>query len=137
VEGKAAGVIEAKKEGSTLTGVAVQAEKYSHGMPAALPAWIRPLPFLYQSTGVETRFTNRFDPQPRSRRVFHFHKPETFAEWLNAPPQANGTPSAIRSRLHMMPPLVEDPAVIAAEIVEDLQAALEEFAAIEADLSRT
>ena len=27
-----------------------------------------PLPFLYESTGVETRFTNRLDPEPRSRR---------------------------------------------------------------------
>jgi type I restriction enzyme, R subunit len=107
VDGKAAGVIEAKKAGLTLTGVEVQAEKYSEGMPTALPAWIRPLPFLYQSTGVETRFTNRLDPTPRSRRVFHFHKPETFVEWLNAPPQANGLPSTLRSRLHQMPPLVE------------------------------
>jgi type I restriction enzyme, R subunit len=108
VDGKAAGVIEAKKEGATLTGVEVQAEKYSHGMPSALPAWIRPLPFLYQSTGVETRFTNRLDPQPRSRRVFHFHKPETFAEWLTAPQQSDGTPFTLRSRLHQMPPLVEE-----------------------------
>jgi hypothetical protein len=55
---QAIGVIEAKKEGCTLTGVEVQAEKYSVGMPADLPAPVRPLPFLYQSTGVETRFTN-------------------------------------------------------------------------------
>jgi hypothetical protein len=30
----------------------------------------RPLPFLYQSTWVETRFTNLLDPDPRSRAVF-------------------------------------------------------------------
>jgi len=58
VDRKAIGVIEAKKEGETLTGVEVQSEKYSTGLPERLPAWHRPLPFLYQSTGVETRFTN-------------------------------------------------------------------------------
>lgn len=57
VDGKAVGVIEAKKEGFPLVGVEVQAVKYSEGLPSALPAYIRPLPFLYQSTGIETRFT--------------------------------------------------------------------------------
>ncbi len=33
VDGKAAGVIEAKKEGATLSGVEIQAEKYSQGLP--------------------------------------------------------------------------------------------------------
>jgi type I restriction enzyme R subunit len=82
VDGKAAGIIEAKKEGVTLIGVEVQAEKYSKGLPTDLPAYIRPLPFLYQSTGVETRFTNGLDPQPRSRQTFAFHKPDTLAEWI-------------------------------------------------------
>jgi type I restriction enzyme, R subunit len=77
VDGKAADIIEAKKEGVTLIGVEVQAEKYSKGLPTDLPAHIQPLPFLYQSTGVETRFTNGLDPQPRSRPVFSFHRPDT------------------------------------------------------------
>ena len=83
VEGKAAGVIEAKKEGTTLTGVEGQSAKYSEGLPAQLPAFLRPLPFLYESTGVETQFTNGLDPQPRSRGVFSFHTPATLAEWLD------------------------------------------------------
>ncbi|MDF0644290.1 MAG: type I restriction-modification enzyme R subunit C-terminal domain-containing protein [Nitrospira sp.] len=83
VDGKAAGVIEAKKTGVTLTGVEVQAAKYSEGLPVILPAYIRPLPFLYQSTGIETRFTNGLDPEPRSRRTFAFHRPETLAEWID------------------------------------------------------
>ena len=53
IDGKAVGVIEAKKEGFPLVGVEVQAVKYSEGLPSALPAYIRPLPFLYKSTGVE------------------------------------------------------------------------------------
>ena len=47
----------------TLTGVEGQAEKYASGVPEHLPAKVRPLPFLYQSTGVETRFTNRLGHQ--------------------------------------------------------------------------
>ena len=72
IDGKAAGIIEAKKEGFPLTGVEIQAVKYSKGLTQALPAHREPLPFLYQSTGIETRFTNGLDPEPRSRSVFSF-----------------------------------------------------------------
>ena len=83
VDGKAAGVIEAKKEGVTLTGVETQSDKYTKGLPAGLPRWSNPLPFAYQTTGIETRFTNGLDPTPRSRPVFAFHQPKLLAEWLN------------------------------------------------------
>ena len=82
VNQQAAGVVEAKPEGSTLTGVEVQSDKYSTGLPDNLPAYYRPLPFLYESTGVETQFTNRLDPEPRSRQVFSFHTPDTLSGWL-------------------------------------------------------
>lgn len=89
VNGKACGVIEAKKEGTILKGVEVQSERYAQGLPAALPAWRRPLPFLFESTGVETQFTNGLDPQPRSRRVFAFFRPELLVQWLHtAAPQS-------------------------------------------------
>ena len=83
VDQKAVGVVEAKAEGSTLTGVEPQSGKYSTGLPDSLPAPRRPLPFLYESTGVETQFTNGLDPEPRSRLVFSFHTPELLAEWLD------------------------------------------------------
>jgi type I site-specific restriction endonuclease len=67
VEGRAAGVIEAKKQGATLTGVEAQSARYAQGLPATLPAWRRPLPFVYESTGAETHFTNGLDPEPRAR----------------------------------------------------------------------
>ena len=101
IDARAAGVIEAKRAGTTLTGVEVQSEKYSVGLPDGLPAHHRPLPFLYQSTSAETRFTNWLDPDPRSRRVFHFHRPETLARWLAE------FPSTFRRRLRDMPPLAE------------------------------
>ena len=121
VDGRAAGVVEAKPEGHTLTGVEAQSEKYGGGLPANLPLFVRPLPFLYESTGVETRFTNGLDPEPRSRAVFAFHSPETLAEWLGASVpswqagerqvagmQASYTaPYSLRRRLTRMPVLDE------------------------------
>ena len=94
VNGKACGVIEAKKEGVPLKGVEVQSSRYAQGLPTALPAWRRPLPFLFESTGVETQFTNGLDPQPRSRRVFAFFRPELLAQWLAYLPPAHG-PNAV------------------------------------------
>jgi type I restriction enzyme R subunit len=77
VDGKAIGAVEAKKVGTTLSGVHDQSQKYSVGLPDLPKAWHRPLPFLYESTGVETCFTNSLDPEPRSRNVFCIHRPET------------------------------------------------------------
>ena len=86
VDGEAAGVIEAKKQGATLTGVEIQSARYAQGLPVSLPAWRRPLPFVYESTGAETHFSNRLDPEPRARSVFAFHQPATLAEWLQPAP---------------------------------------------------
>ena len=115
VDGKAAGVIEAKKAGTTLTGVEIQSEKYSNGLPDGLPAYVRPLPFCYESTGSETRFTNNLDPVPRSRPVFAFHQPALFAGAAEAAAsqtaEAGGTYThqgiTMLGRLQHMPELVE------------------------------
>lgn len=117
VDGKAIGVLEAKPEGHTLSGVEPQAERYSKGLPAGLSPPFNPLPFLYVSTGVETRFTNLLDPDPRSRRVFQIHQPGTVAEWLSAETldawvKGHGSfttaddtkPATLRARLRAMPP---------------------------------
>ncbi|MCK4467796.1 MAG: DEAD/DEAH box helicase family protein, partial [Desulfobacterales bacterium] len=119
VDGQAAGVIEAKKVGSTLTGVEIQSDKYKTGLPKQLPAWYRPLPFCYESTGVETRFTNDLEPDPRSRNVFSFHRPETIAAWVNEDPplvkgniletqSPYGKPSTLNLRLKRLPTLIEE-----------------------------
>ena len=54
VDKKAVGVIEAKPEGTTLSGVSEQTEKYLTGVPALLPVYRKPLPFGYETTGIET-----------------------------------------------------------------------------------
>jgi type I restriction enzyme R subunit len=111
VNGKACGVIEAKKEGVPLKGVEVQSARYAQGLPATLPAWRRPLPFLFESTGVETQFTNGLDPQPRSHRVFAFFRPELLVQWLAYQPAlgagaANEEPRTFLGRMQHMPELV-------------------------------
>ncbi len=121
IGGKAAGVIEAKKEGATLTGVEIQSARYAQGLPASLPAWRRPLPFSYESTGIETHFTQGLDPEPRARAVFAFHRPETLAAFLKGAPEASvfhtgpGSPLAANEphptflgRLQSLPPLKEE-----------------------------
>ena len=96
VDQKAVGVIEAKPEGTTLSGVADQAGRYSVGLPPNIPHVTLPLPFMYESTGVETYFCDQRDPQPRSRHLFAFHRPETLAEWLSQP-------ETLRNRLQGIP----------------------------------
>ncbi len=71
VDRKAIGAVEAKVEG-TLTGVEAQSGKYAAGLPDNLPAHRRPLPFLFESNGAVTYFTNGLDPAPRGRQVLIF-----------------------------------------------------------------
>lgn len=120
VDRKAIGAVEAKAEGIPLSGVELQSEKYSSGLPEVPPAWRKPLPFLYESTGIETQFTNRLDPQPRSRSLFSFHRPETLLEWISKP-------DTLRSRLQQMPPLITTGLWSAqVEAIENLEASLAE-----------
>src|SRR5437763_13076178 len=89
VDGKAIGTVEAKPEGFTLTGVEEQSGKYGKGLLDIYPKWREPLPFAYESTGVETQFTSRLDPSPKNRNVFAFHTPETLLDYLQAEHQLN------------------------------------------------
>ncbi len=99
---QAAGVIEAKPEdwGHKITMVEDQSQGYAN----ATLKWVNnptALRFVYESTGVITRFTDGGDPAPRSREVFNFHRPETLAEWLSQP-------ATLRASLQQLPPLVHD-----------------------------
>jgi len=99
-----AGVIEAKPEGTTLVEVEHQSGKYVDGLPGWMKPPIYPLPFIYESTGAETRFTNGCDPDARSRRVFTFHRPETLAGWVRQIAADSAAPT-FRARLRAMPEL--------------------------------
>ena len=96
VDRKPVGVIEAKKAGSTLSTVADQSKLYGESLPDFLNPG--PIPFYYESTGVETFFRDERDPAPRSRQVFAFHQPATLAGWLEEP-------DTLRARLLRFPSL--------------------------------
>jgi len=74
VDGKAIGILEAKPVGHTLTGVEEQSSKYVSGVPPGLQAWKIPLPFSYESTGAETFFTNRLDPEPYTKAIWRIDR---------------------------------------------------------------
>jgi type I restriction enzyme R subunit len=101
VDRKACGVVEAKPEGVTLSGVVDQASRYQDELPNHLAAWGDNLRFDYEASASELLFSDRVDPAQRSRYLFGFHRPETLHEWLKAN-------SSLRSRLASLPPLVKD-----------------------------
>ena len=112
VDSQAVGVIEAKKAGMTLTGVEPQTRKYQAAYPEALPAIEvdGALPFGYESTGTETRFTCGLDPLPTSRRVFAFHRPETLARWHEDHTEGEGRAPGLRAGAQLLPELGTDAA---------------------------
>ena len=83
VDGKACGVIEAKKAGIALSGIENQSQKYSEHLPAKTRYWQLPLPFIYETNSEETYYTDARDIDACSRRIFAFHKPETLYELLD------------------------------------------------------
>jgi type I restriction enzyme R subunit len=97
----AVGIIEAKREeeGIRLTTVEEQSYQYSQSKLRLLNN--DPLPFVYESTGEITRFTDYRDPKPRSRSVFTFHRPETFLQWIKEC-------RTLRARLQDIPALPTD-----------------------------
>lgn len=92
------GVVEAKPEGWTLLGVTPQSDRYLEGLSDKFPHAPRKPPFSYETTGVQTIFADRRDPDYRSRDVFTFHTPRAMARWL-------AEEKTMRSRLEKIPEL--------------------------------
>ena len=102
IDRKAVGIIEAKREEEGIHLISIvedQSVQYANAKLRLLNN--DPLPFVYESTGEVTRFTDYRDPKPRSRNVFTFHRPETFSQWLKET-------KTLRGRLHAIPILPED-----------------------------
>jgi type I restriction enzyme, R subunit len=110
VDQRVVGVIEAKPEGTHLSGVEWQSAMYADGLPpdvrlAALTKDGR-LPFVFEASGTETHFTNGFDPDPRARRIFNFPKAATLAKTLRGKDEEHPT---WRGKVTAMPPLDTTP----------------------------
>jgi type I restriction enzyme, R subunit len=98
---KLCGVIEAKAEGTTLSGYSEQAARYIADVPKHLVREEGQVRFEYVASGKETLFRDHADPDPVSRRVFSFHLPETLERELREP-------LTLRGRLRAMPPFITD-----------------------------
>jgi type I restriction enzyme R subunit len=98
---KLCGVIEAKAQGSTLSGFSEQASRYIVGMPKHLVRDEGQVRFEYVASGTETLFRDHADPDPVSRHIFSFHRPETLERWQKEP-------LTLRGRLRAMPAVIED-----------------------------
>src|SRR5215469_16588959 len=98
VGGALCGGVEAKPEGTTLSGFSDQAARYMGGVPEHLVRRDGQVRFEYVASGTEILFRDHADPAPRSRRVFFFHRPETLRRRL-------GEPVTMRGRLQAMPVL--------------------------------
>ena len=110
VDGQAVGVVEAKTEGETLTGVEWQTREVRR-RPARRAADRRSRARCRSSTsrpasrrGSRTGSTRT----PASRQVFSFHRPETLAGWLERDPRAIRRAPTLRHRLRALPPLRGD-----------------------------
>jgi type I restriction enzyme R subunit len=108
VDQRAIGAIEAKPEGTTLSGVEWQSAMYAEGLPPdvrlkALTTDGR-LPFIFEASGSETHFTNGFDPASRARRIFNFPRPETLARTMRDA-EADPDHPTWRAKVAQMPAL--------------------------------
>jgi type I restriction enzyme R subunit len=105
------GVIEAKPVGTPLSGVEWQSAMYATGLPAEVRLSVVTrdgrLPFVFEASGAETHFTNGYDPEPRSRRLFAFPRPETLARILRDADDDPGRPTW-RAKVQDLPALRVD-----------------------------
>ena len=112
VEKRAVGVIEAKPEGTTLSGVEWQSAMYAEGLPPevrhrALTVDGR-LPFVIEASGTETHLTNGYDPEPRARQIFAVPTPSSIARVLRDA-EADPENPTWRGRVRHLPPLDVEP----------------------------
>lgn len=81
LEGKAIGVLEAKKSSSDLSEiVAAQAENYTHQLLPMYQYWEDPLPFIYLSNGKELLFRNLKEPDGTYHPLKKMHTPKAMAK---------------------------------------------------------
>ncbi|MFE3737894.1 DEAD/DEAH box helicase family protein [Streptomyces sp. NPDC059134] len=108
IGGRIVGVIEAKREGDHLSSAVEQNDRYAAGVlkEHRLAVWREdePFAFRYATTGAETYFINRLDPDARSREVFSFHRPETVTAWMRRAEEKPTAPT-LRAALRRLPPL--------------------------------
>ena len=121
------GVVEAKPEGTPLSGVEWQSATYATGLPQAHRRRAHEhdgrLPFVLEASGSETHLTNGLDPQPRARRFTGFPQPATLARWLRDAELRPEAPTW-RGRVRAQPPVPDTGRAAQGQAIAGIEASL-------------
>ena len=101
LNGKAVGVLEAKKESVSIYSeiVADQAEKYTRGVPHWCQAWMNPLPLVYLSNGRELLFRDTREVDSEYISLNKIHSPKEIVKLLGLKDDFAGLPTLKRKGL--------------------------------------
>ncbi len=93
IEGKAIGVIEAKRADVPLWETAIQqAENYTHQLLKWYQYWQKPLPFVYVSNGKETLFRDIREEKSSYQPLVQMHTPKEIAKMAGIENEFAGLP---------------------------------------------
>ncbi len=101
IDGKAVGVLEAKKETTDVKTQAVinQAENYTHKIPSWCQSWKNPLPIVYVSNGKNTYWKNLMDTDSDYQEIGRIHTPKELCRMLGINDYYSGLPALKRKGL--------------------------------------
>jgi type I restriction enzyme, R subunit len=129
VDRRVVGVVEAKPEGTPLSGVEWQSAMYATGLPpehrGRAVVHDGRLPFVLEASGSETHLTNGYDPAPRARRFAGFPQPATLARWLRDA-EADPARPTWRAKVRHLPPVPDTGRPAQARAIEGVERSLAE-----------
>lgn len=100
IDGKAVGVLEAKREESTLSAdVAAQAENYCKSALHWYPTYEKPLPLVYLSNGEKILFKNLRDPESEYAEIPKMHTAKKIVDLLGIDGEYSGLPTLFPDNL--------------------------------------
>jgi len=95
LNGKAVGVLEAKRAEVDVTSSVVceQAAMYARGVPSCYQAWMKPLPFCFQSNGEQTFFRDFRDEDGNLELINRIYTPKEMVKMLDINDPYAGLPT--------------------------------------------
>lgn len=101
IEGKAVGVLEAKREDTDVSSLAIikQAENYTYKVPDWYQTWAKPLPLIYLSNGKTVLFRNSNNPSAEYQEINKIHTPKEICKMLGINNFFGGLPTLKRKGL--------------------------------------
>ena len=95
INGKAVGVLEAKKEEVDVSAdwVKAQAENYVNNVPGLYQTISKPLPIIYLSNGKQILFKDYRNPDSEYQELGRIHTPKEIAKMLGITDEYAGLPA--------------------------------------------